>query len=474
MTARPLWTAAEAAKASGAEAAGDWQANGVSIDSRTTVPGDLFVALKGPRFDGHDFVAEALAKGASAALVERVPGGVPENAPLLRVESSLGALNGLATAARARTKGRILAVTGSVGKTGTKEMLRRMLEDQAPTTGSAESFNNHIGVPLSLVRMPEESAFGVFEVGMNHPGEITPLARLLRPHAAVVTAVEAAHLDAFPSLEAIADAKAEIFDGMDKGGIAILNRDNPQFARLAEAARARGIERIVGFGKSPEAQARLLELVLRPDGSEVRAEIGGRELAYTLGLPGAHWAMNSVAALAAVDGLEADPARAARRLHEMKPLTGRGERHPIALADGAFVLIDESYNASPASMRAALELLEGTPLGRGGRRVAVLGEMLELGTQAAAFHAALAEPAAGVDLVFTAGNHMRQLYDALPPERRGGHGAASTDLIPLVREAVRSGDVVMVKGSAASRMGLIVEALRALPAETDSIAAARA
>lgn len=461
MSEGALWTSSEAARATGGRCTLQWAASGVSIDSRTLVPGDLFVALKGPRFDGHDFAAEASAKGAAALLLERVPKDIAPEAPLLLVEDTLAALRALGAAGRARTKASVLAVTGSVGKTGTKEMLRAALEEQAPTFASAQSHNNEVGVPLNLARMPRASEYGVFEVGMNHPGEIAPLARLLRPRLAIITTIEPAHLETLSSLEAIADAKAEIFEAMGPEDVAVLNRDNPQFDRLARAARERGLRRIIGFGESELAEARLLGLGLRPDRTEVKAEIEGRRLTYVLGLPGAHWAMNSLAVLAAVRAVGADPIRGARALGALKPFRGRGARHRIALSGGSFELIDESYNASPASMRAAIALLAAAPVGARGRRVAVLGDMLELGSEAPALHAALAGPLeeAGVDLVFTAGATMRHLRDALPFALRGGHGRSSRDLIPPLLRALRPGDVVMVKGSAATRMGLVVEAL---------------
>jgi UDP-N-acetylmuramoyl-tripeptide--D-alanyl-D-alanine ligase len=459
MTAAVLWTAEDAARATGGKACGAWRATGVAIDSRALRPGDLFVALKGPRFDGHDFVTQALEKGAAAALVERLPGAASPDTPLLVVTDSQDALVRLAEAGRARAAARILAVTGSVGKTGTKEMLRHVLSEQGKTTASAGSHNNQIGVPLSLARMAADCRYGVFEIGMNHPGEITPLTRLTRPHLALITTVEATHLEAFASVEAIADAKAEIFEGMDAHGIAVLNRDNAHHKRLVRAARGRGIERIISFGRSEDADARLLEVSVEPGASAVRASIGGQPIDYRLGLAGAHWAFNSVAVLAAAQAVGADLSRAAESLATVTALKGRGRCQSVTLPDGAFELIDESYNASPASMRAAIELLAATPAA--GRHIAVLGDMLELGPDSEAFHAGLAEPIedAGLDAVYTAGRFMNALHDALPKRRRGGHGAGPGDLIPLLRHAVGPGDVVMVKGSAGSRMGLIVDAL---------------
>ncbi len=467
MSAPVLWSAAEAADATGGRTMHDWAATGVSIDSRGIVPGDLFIALKGPNHDGHDHAAAALTCHAAAAVVEIVPDGLTPHAPLLMVEDTAKALESLARAARARSAGKIIAVTGSVGKTGTKEMLRLALGGQASATASAGNLNNHIGVPLSLARLPRDAVFGVFEIGMNHPGEIGPLARLAKPHIAVITTIEPVHMAAFASLEALADAKAEIFEGMDHEGIAVLNRDNPLFFRLAAAARHVGIERIFAFGESEDAIARLIDLRPQTGGSRITAEIDGRSIEYELQLAGHHWALNSVAVLATVLAAGADPARAAASLGAMAALSGRGEHYFIEVADGNFELIDESYNASPAAMRAAFKTLAESPVGPGGRRLAVLGDMLELGARASDYHAALAETIddAGIDLVFTAGRHIMSLRDALPPERRGGHGAGAGDLVPLIVNLVRPGDVVLVKGSLGIGMGRIVAALRAMQAD---------
>jgi UDP-N-acetylmuramoyl-tripeptide--D-alanyl-D-alanine ligase len=461
-----LWTAAAAAAATGGRAGGAWNAAGVSIDSRTVEAGDLFIALKGPKFDGHDYVADALAAGAAAAMVHRLPDGVPAGVPLLTVGDTLEGLNGLARAARARAAARIAAVTGSVGKTGTKEALRAVLSRQGPTAASAGSLNNQWGVPLSLARMPAEAAFGVFELGMNHPGEMTPLARLVQPHVAIVTAVEMVHAAFFPSLEAIADAKAEVFAGLEAGGSAVLNRDSPMFGRLAAAATAAGAGRILGFGADPAAEARLVDFALDADGSAVRAEIAGRPLAYRVGIAGRHWVWNSLAVLAAAFALGADVAAAAAALADLVPPAGRGRRHAVDLEGGPFLLVDESYNASPVSMRAAVAVLGACRVAPGGRHIAVLGDMLELGPTAPELHAGLVGPLeeAGIDLVFTAGPAMHHLWDALPRHLRGGHAPSSEKLLPLVLAAVQPGDAVCIKGSAGSRMGLIVKALLGLGA----------
>jgi UDP-N-acetylmuramoyl-tripeptide--D-alanyl-D-alanine ligase len=463
MTAGALWTAAEAAAATNGRSAADWAATGVSIDSRTVQRGDLFVAIEGPSFDGHDFIAQAFGRGAAAAVSHR-PGLDAAGGPLLLVEDTLDALWGLGAAARARGAARLIGVTGSVGKTGTKEALAHCLRAQAPTAASAGSLNNHWGLPLSLARMPADAAYGVFELGMNHPGEIRRLSGLLRPHVALITTVVAAHLGYFDSVEAIAEAKAEIFEGMGPDGAAVLNRDNPYFGLLAESAKAAGLGRVISFGRDPAAEARLLDCRLGATASRVTAEVLGQRLTYDVAAPGTHWVMNSLAVLAAAAAAGADTARAAAELAWIPAVKGRGERHRVVLPGGAFELIDDSYNANPSSMAAAFEVLGHAEPGPSGRRIAVLGDMLELGPDSAALHAELAGPIAeaGIDLVFTCGADMAALDAALPAARRGGHAAHSQTLAPLVTAAVRAGDAVLVKGSAGSRMGPIVEALLAL------------
>ncbi len=462
--ALPLWTAAEAADATGGRPTRDWRAGGVSIDSRTVRRGDLFVALAGPNFDGHDFIGAALAAGAAAAIAARRPAGIAADAPLLLVGDTMAALESLGSAARRRATATFLAVTGSVGKTGTKEMLRLALATRGPTHASAGNLNNQWGVPLSLASMPRDAAFGVFELGMNHAGEIGPLSRQVRPRLAIITTVEPAHLEFFASVEAIADAMAEIFEGLDGDGIAVFNRDNPHYARLAEQARRTGVGSIVGFGRHPEAAARLVDSALTANGSTATADILGERTEYRLAAPGAHWLTNSLAALAAAKLAGAELAAAAAAIGSLTPLKGRGQRRTIRLPGGTFDLIDESYNASPAAMRAAFAVLGTATPGLGGRRIAVLGDMRELGPAADALHAALAADleSAGVDLVFSAGPHMAALDTALPARRRALHAADASGLIAPVAAAARPGDVVLVKGSLGSRMAPIVDALLAL------------
>ncbi|MEX2296320.1 MAG: UDP-N-acetylmuramoylalanyl-D-glutamyl-2,6-diaminopimelate--D-alanyl-D-alanine ligase [Dongiaceae bacterium] len=461
----PLWTADDAATALGCPAPSrDWTASGVSIDSRTLQPGDLFVALTGPHRDAHGFVADALRGNAAAAIVSRRPENIAADAPLLVVPDTQAALEALGAAACARSEARRIAVTGSVGKTGTKEMLRLVLGAQAPTHASVGSYNNLWGVPLTLARMPRETVYGVFELGMNHAGELAPLSRQVKPQVAIVTAIEAVHLEYFGSVAEIADAKAEIFAGMGPGGVAVLNRDNAHFARLAKKAEAAGLARIVGFGSDATAEARLIDCSLHATCSAVTAAIGGTRLDYCLAVPGRHWVMNSLAVLAAVQAVGADVGAAAASLARMTPPKGRGQRFRVALDEGGFDLIDESYNANPVAMRAALAVLGRATIKSGGRRIAVFGDMRELGVQAPLLHAGLAADIAEnkIDLVFCCGPMMAHLFEALPVARRGAHAADSAALAPVVRRAVRTGDTVLVKGSLGSRMAPVVEALRAL------------
>jgi len=459
-----LWRAREAAAATGGTARGDWRATGVSIDSRTVAAGDLFIALPGDRFDGHDYVGAALEKGAAAAMIARDLPGLPTDAPLLRVADSMAGLNALAAAARRRSRAKVCAITGSVGKTGTKEALALVLRAQGPTAATVGNLNNHIGVPLSLARLDAAQAFAVFELGMNHPGEIAPLSELVRPDVAIITTVEAVHLEFFDSEAAIADEKATIMDGLARTGAAILNRDNPHFERLAAYARRRGIARIVGFGNHPEATYRLIACTADDTGSSVEALAAGRALSFRIGAPGRHWVMNALAVLAAVDAVGGDVAHAARDLANLTPPKGRGARRALRLARGTLTLIDDSYNASPPSMRAAFDVLGAAHPGAGGRRIAVLGDMLELGPHGPSLHADLA-PAlvdAGIDLVFTAGPLMRHLHDALPAARRGAHADTAAALVEPLVAALGDGDVVLVKGSHGSRIATVVSALAAL------------
>jgi UDP-N-acetylmuramoyl-tripeptide--D-alanyl-D-alanine ligase len=467
MSARPLWTVEAMAQAMGAEPSGALPAavSGLSIDSRSLAPGEAFFAITGDSRDGHEFVPAALKHGAALAVVATDQrASLPDDARLLAVSDVLAGLRDLARAARARTDAKVIGVTGSVGKTSTKEALRLALARSGETHASVASYNNHWGVPLSLARCPASARYAVFELGMNHAGEIEPLARLVRPHVAIITTVEPVHLEFFGSVAAIADAKAEIFAGIEPGGAAVINRDNPQFARLARAARSAGVEHIVSFGEHAKAEARLLKCALHSDCSTVQARILGTDVTYKLGAPGRHFVVNSLAVLAAVSLSGADLALAALSLAEIKPASGRGARITVELRDGQALLIDESYNANPASMRAALALLGQANVGPRGRRIAVLGDMLELGPRGADLHRELAEPvlAHGTDLVFCSGPLMQALWEALPSERRGGYAETSAALESQLLAAIRPGDAVLVKGSLGSRMGLLVKALQRL------------
>jgi UDP-N-acetylmuramoyl-tripeptide--D-alanyl-D-alanine ligase len=390
----------------------------------------------------------------------------PQTTPLLVVPDVLAGLRELAAAARARSQAKIIGVTGSVGKTGTKEALRLALSTDGETHASVASYNNHWGVPLSLARCPASARYAVLEMGMNHAGEIAPLSRLVRPHVALITTIAPVHLEFFDSLDGIADAKAEIFLGLEADGAAVINRDIAQFARLKRRATEAGVARIVSFGEHATADARLIKCALHPRCSTVVARIFGTELTYKIGAPGRHLVGNSLAVLAAAVLVGADLALAALALAELKPVAGRGAPIEIELPGGPALVIDESYNANPASVAAALALLGQAPTGRRGRRIAVLGDMLELGPKGPSLHRGLAKSVAahGIDLVFCCGPLMHALWQALPANRRGGYAEDAAALQTQILSAVHAGDAVMVKGSLGSRMAPIVKALqRAYP-----------
>ncbi|ACB94338.1 UDP-N-acetylmuramoylalanyl-D-glutamyl-2,6-diaminopimelate--D-alanyl-D-alanine ligase [Beijerinckia indica] len=438
-------------------------ARGISIDTRTLREDDLFFAIKGDNSDGHDYVPAAFAKGAMAAVVDEAHADrLAAHGPLYVVHEVLPALERLGQAARRRVEARVVAVTGSVGKTSTKEALRLVLTQGGSVHASVASYNNHWGVPLTLARMPRDARFGIFEIGMNHPGEITPLVGMVRPHVAIITTVAPVHLEYFENVEAIADAKAEIFSGLVPGGVAIIHRDIPQFERLAEAARHSPAGLIASFGTHEKADARLLDLTPSSDHSMVKASIQGETLTYRLGAPGRHFAENSLAVLLAAKACGVPLEDAAAVLAFCAPQAGRGQQLVLEAGDGPFRLIDESYNANPASMRAALEMAGTLPLEGVGRRIAILGDMLELGPQAPDLHAQLADilREACFDLVFAAGPLMRHLYDALPSGLRGEWRAKAEDLVPIVGATVQRNDIVLVKGSNGSRMKLLVESLK--------------
>jgi UDP-N-acetylmuramoyl-tripeptide--D-alanyl-D-alanine ligase len=444
-----LWSSTDAESATLGNASARFDVDGLSIDTRTLKEGDLFVALNGDHRDGHDFVRAAFDAKAGAALVTHAPEGV--TGPLLTVPNTQRGLEDLARAARARSHAKILAITGSAGKTTTKEIARQALNVLGRTHASAASYNNHWGVPLSLASLPATSEYGVFEIGMNHFGEIRNLVSLVRPHVAMITTIAAAHLEFFGSCEAIADAKSEIFEGLVPGGFGLIPSDSPYAERLAARAVQAKVSRLLRFGKSGDAK--LISFTAEGEGMRLKADILGRAVDCYVGAPGAHIAVNAVGALAAVALMEGDVLNAAAGLKNFTALKGRGAR----FQSGDVTVIDESYNANPASMAAALALLGAAK----GRKLAVLGDMLEMG--AGDHHTALAGPIAetNTDLVFAAGIEMKSLWDALPTARRGGYAENSVGLTPLLLQALRPGDTVLVKGSFGSRMSVIVEALKA-------------
>jgi UDP-N-acetylmuramoyl-tripeptide--D-alanyl-D-alanine ligase len=464
MSTMPLWTSGAMAAAMRAEVNGALPeaVTGLSIDSRSIAPTEAYFAIKGGVHDGHDFVAAALKAGASLAVVESAQRDkFAPDAPLLVVDDVLAGLVDLARAARARLDEQVIAVTGSVGKTSTKEALRCVLGAQGETHASVASFNNHWGVPLSLARCPATARFAIFEIGMNHAGEIEPLVKLVRPQVAIITTVEPVHLEFFAGIEAIADAKAEIFAGLEPGGAVVLNRDNAQFARLQRRAKKLGINNIVSFGADKKSDARLLDVSLHSACSAVHANILGHDVTYKLGMPGRHMAMNSLAVLAAASLVGADLALAALSLSQLEPAAGRGVRRTLEVASGEATLIDESYNANPASMAAALNVLGRAAVGPQGRRIAVLGDMLELGPTSAALHRGLNEAikANHIDLVYCCGPLMRNLWDALSTGKRGGYADSAANLEAQAVAAIRAGDAIMIKGSLGSKMKTIVNAL---------------
>ncbi len=475
-----LWTSDEAVAATGGRALAPFTVNGVSIDTRTIAPGDLFVALKAAR-DGHDFVKQALEKGAGAALVSRIPEGVAEDAPLLLVDDVQAALEDLGKAGRARFEGRLVAVTGSVGKTSTKEMLRTVLGAMGTVHAAEKSYNNHWGVPLTLARMPKDADFAVIEIGMNHPGEISPLARFARPHVAMITIVAPAHLEAFESLEGIAREKAAIFDGLEPGGTAVLNGDLVVSPILRAAAEAKAAQVLV-FGEKAENAYRVTDVTLHDSVTVAHGEVGGQSVLYKVMVPGRHFALNAMGVLAVTDALDLDRAEAVMALAQWHPGAGRGLRETvvfdIARPELSLELIDDAYNANPASLGAALEVLAAAQpvngvgrVGRG-RRIAILGDMKELGQGEAALHAAIADlPAmANIARVHCIGPLMRHLWEALPDDKRGRWEPDSAAMVEGLAHKLDAGDVVLVKGSLSMGLARVVDAIRKMgqaPADQD-------
>ena len=464
-----LWSASDAATATGGRSTTDWQAGGVSIDTRTLQPGDLFVALTDAR-DGHEFVAQALQKGAAAAMVSRIPDGLSPDAPLLIVGDVLPALHRLGAAGRARASARVVGVTGSVGKTSTKDMLRAILSGQGRVHAAEASYNNHWGVPLTLARLPADADFCVVEIGMNHPGEIAPLARLAQLHVALITTVAAAHLEAFTSIDAIAREKAAIFQGLTPGGTAILNADLPVTPILLQAARAARATPVT-FGATPGADWQLTEARLTDDTTVVRANAEGTPFLFKVASPGRHFALNALGALAAAAALGADPVISAQDLGRWQPPTGRGTRERIQLdivEETFFDLIDDAFNANPASLAAALDVLiaarptDGIGRVGNGRRIAILGDMLELGATEIDLHRAIARHPglAAIAVIHCVGPRMQALWQALPRGQRGEWVETAPELASHARSLFDAGDIVLVKGSKGIKVSLVVDALR--------------
>lgn len=454
-----LWTRDEAVAATGGTAQGNWSVEGISIDTRSLQSGDLFVALKAAR-DGHDFVAQALANGAGAALVSRVPDGLGADAPLLIVEDVLTGLEALGCAARARCDARVVAVTGSVGKTSTKEMLARMLSDQGRTHAAVASYNNHWGVPLTLARMPQDTKYAVIEIGMSHPGEIAPLAIQARPHVAMITTVAAVHLEAFEDVAAIAREKAAVMQGLEPGGVAVLNGDIAEADVLRSAAAERGVEAI-WFG-SDATEYKLLSTQIQGEGTQAHASVMGQSIDMHIQSLGAHFAMNALGALACVVALGADLDKAVNSLTLWSPVQGRGARETIALGTGKILLLDDSYNANPTSMAAALAVLAATP--GSGRRIAYLGDMKELGPAEFSLHSGLAQLAAAnsIDKFHCFGPLMQYLHQALPERQRGACYQTSAEGLLDLADQIQPGDIVLVKGSLSVALAKIVDGIRNL------------
>ena len=466
-----LWHACDVITATSGSAGSapppSWIASGLSIDSRDLEAGDLFVAIKGPHHDGHDFVDEAFKRGAVAAIVQHSLAASGDLiGDLIQVKDSHQALIALGRAARARaSEVRVAAITGSVGKTAVKDGLALALASKGVEVHAAlHSLNNHWGVPLTLARMPVRSDFGVFEIGMNHAGEISPLARLVEPDLVIITQIAEAHLAFFKTLREIAEAKAEIFDGLKQGGSVVLNRDGAFYDFLSDQARKKNAALVISFGEDKRSDVQLMEMRASSEGAgaQVRVRIFDRELEFALFMPSRALALNALAVLCAVHLLGGDVDAAAARLERYRPRAGRGARAQIDVGSGAITLIDESYNANPASMRAAFEVLAALDVPAAGRRIAVLGDMHELGDAAIDLHRALLEPlrAARVDMVFACGEKMKYLYDVLPSSLRGGYTPAPRELIEVLRKTLSGGDVIMVKGSHAAGLDQIVAALK--------------
>ena len=474
-----LWTGDALVAATGGRPIGQMPEaiGGISIDTRTLKPGDAFYAIKGEAMDGHDFATAAVKAGAGVLVVAegKLPALGRLTAPMIVVPDVLVALEKTGEAARARSSAKIIAVTGSAGKTSTKEALRHALSAVGKVHASDKSFNNHWGVPLTLARLPQDCDYAIFEIGMNHAGEIRPLVKMVRPHVAIITLIAAAHLGHFKNLEEIARAKAEIFEGLEPGGTALINRDDLRFKLLERLAKAQGVKKVRGFGENAKAEYRLVSCDATPEGSAIRVRVGANDITARIGAPGRHVVQNALAVLGAAHLTGADVETVAQALATLEAEAGRGRRHVLRHPDGAFTLIDESYNANPASMKAAMELLQATPVGGEGRRIAVLGDMLELGAHSQKLHASLADviEATGIATVLLAGPEMKALAERLPEGVTLEYQPDVTALKPVLLETVRPGDVVMIKSSKGIGFSKLVDALiSTFPAEAAQAAQA--
>jgi UDP-N-acetylmuramoyl-tripeptide--D-alanyl-D-alanine ligase len=470
----PLWTSQELEAVLNTEIKARWNSYGVSIDSRSLEKGDLFLALSGENFDGHAYVKTALDSGAAGAVVSKKVDGV-DPGKLVSVKDVKEALITLGKAGRARVDVPIIAVTGSVGKTGTKEALKAALSRYKKTHASVLSYNNDVGVPLSLARMPYDVEYGIFELGMNHSGEIEELVKLVRPDVSIITTVELAHSEFFENVEEIADAKAEIFTTMNGDGSAIINHDNPHYERLKLRAEQAGVKKIISFGSNDDADVRVVRHYFHDTCSCVIADIMGRMMSYKVGMLGYHWVMNSMAVLAAVDAVGADLGLSGLGLAELTPLVGRGRRDRIYFdiaTEASFLLIDESYNANPASMNAAINTLGECENSDMGRKIAVLGDMAELGDQAYEMHMGLAVKLydAEVDRIFLVGQHMKKLADLVNNQYPEIYVSYFNDKAALERALLsdlHNNDIIMVKGSNSSGMFDVVKKLKCLDINLD-------
>lgn len=456
---KPLWTSDDIIKITHGDCAVSFGAGGVSIDSRSIKKGEFFVAIDGENNDGHDYVKSAFKNGAAAAIVSKKPKGIKDDQPLVFVSDTKEALKNMAEFARKRTSAKIIAITGSVGKTGTKEMLAHALSNQTNIYKSPGNFNNYFGLPVSLANMPKDAAVGVFEVGMSEKGEISDLVQLIKPHIAIITNVAHAHLMNFKDLEEIAHAKSEIFETSPE--TAIIPTDIKHTSLLYKKAKDCGVKNIITFGTSRNADVRLLDANLTSKGCFVNANLREKKLNYTIGVYGVHWAGNSLAALAAIDALNADIKPALEALKTFEEPAGRGKIYAVNVAKGIFYLIDDAYNACPLSMAAAFEKLHMLHEGSTGKAIAVLGDMLEMGEKSQELHKQLAPLILEneIDKVYTVGDNMEALYNELPENIRGGYADNASDIIPLLLLTVRPEDTVLVKGSNGMGLKTVVTAL---------------